>query len=282
MSESTPALDRTVRLTHGAVMPRVGFGTSPMNDQDAERAVSQALEVGYRLIDTAENYGNERGVGRAIAASGLAREDLFVTTKFNKKWHGVDLVPQALAASLDRLGLEYVDLLLMHWPNPDQDRYVEAWRGLAQLLEAGRLRAIGMSNFKPAHLDRLLAETGVTPDLNQIQLNPYTIREETRRYDAEHGIVTQSWSPLGGRRANVLSDRTIQRVAERHGRSAAQVVLRWHLQLGLAVIPKSSTTDRIRSNFAVFDFALDDQDMAAISGLDRGEAAATDSDTFGH
>jgi 2,5-diketo-D-gluconate reductase A len=282
MSEPNPAIDRTVRLTHGAQLPRLGFGTSPMNDHDAERAVSHALEVGYRLIDTAENYGNERGVGRAIAASGLPREDLFVTTKFNRKWHGVDFVPQALAASLDRLGLDYVDLLLVHWPNPDQDRYVEAWRGLAQLLEAGRLRAIGMSNFKPAHLDRLLAETGVTPDLNQIQLNPYTTREETRRYDAEHGIVTQSWSPLGGRRANVLSDRTIRRVAEQHGRSAAQVVLRWHLQLGLAVIPKSSSPDRIRSNFAVFDFALDDEDMAAISGLDRGEGAATDSDAFGH
>jgi 2,5-diketo-D-gluconate reductase A len=212
----------------------------------------------------------------------VPREELFVTTKFNKKWHGEDLVPQALAASLDRLGLEYVDLLLMHWPNPGQDRYVEAWRGLVTLLEAGRLRAIGMSNFKPAHLDRLLDETGVTPDLNQIQLNPYTAREQPRAYDAEHGIVTQSWSPLGGRRANVLGDPTIRRVAEKHGRLPAQIVLRWHLQLGLAVIPKSSHAERIRSNIAVFDFALDDEDMAAISALDKGEEAATDSDSFGH
>ena len=282
MSDAAQPDERTVRLTHGATMPRLGFGTSPMNDHDAERAVAQALEVGYRLVDTAENYGNERGVGRGIAASGLAREDLFVTTKFNRKWHGVDLAPQALAASLDRLGLDYVDLLLIHWPNPEQDRYVDAWRGLVALLEAGRLRAIGMSNFKPAHLDRLLAETGVTPDVNQIQLNPFTTRERPRAYDAEHGIVTQSWSPLGGRRANVLGDPSIRRVAEKHGRTPAQVVLRWHLQLGLSVIPKSSSADRIRSNFAVFDFALDDQDLAQISALDRGEGAATDSDEFGH
>jgi 2,5-diketo-D-gluconate reductase A len=282
MSDSTQPDGRTVRLTHGATMPRLGFGTSPMHDHDAERAVTYALEVGYRLVDTAENYGNERGVGRAITASGVPREDLFVTTKFNKKWHGVDLVPQALAASLDRLGLEYVDLLLVHWPNPDQDRYVDAWRGLAQLLEAGRLRAIGMSNFKPAHLDRLLEETGVPPDVNQIQLNPFTTREQPRAYAAEHGFVTLSWSPLGGRRANVLGEPTIRRVAEKHGRSTSQIVVRWHLQLGLSVIPKSSNADRIRANFAVFDFALDDADMAAISGLDKGEGAATDSDAFGH
>jgi 2,5-diketo-D-gluconate reductase A len=274
--------DRTVRLLHGAELPRLGFGTSPMNDDDAERAVAVAIQAGYRLVDTAENYGNETGVGRALAASGVPREELFVTTKFNRRWHGADLVGQALDGSLQRLGLDYVDLLLVHWPNPDQDRYVDAWRGLSRLLQDGRLRAIGTSNFKPAHLDRLIDETGVTPDLNQIQLNPYTTREESRAYDSGHGIVTQSWSPLGGRRDNVLEDPTVTEVARKYDRAPAQVVLRWHLQLDLAVIPKSSDPGRIRSNSAVFDFTLDDADMAAISGLDQGEAAATDSDTFGH
>jgi 2,5-diketo-D-gluconate reductase A len=274
--------ERTVRLLHGAQLPRIGFGTSPMNDRDAERAVAQAIEAGYRLVDTAENYGNERGVGRAVSASGVPRGELFVTTKFNRRWHGADLVARALDGSLERLGLEYVDLLLVHWPNPEQDRYVDAWRGLVRLLEEGRLRAVGTSNFKPAHLDRLIDETGVTPDLNQIQLNPYTTREEPRAYHAAHGIVTQSWSPLGGRRADVLAEPVIGEIAHKHDRSPGQVVLRWHLQLGLAVIPKSSRPERIRSNIDVFDFALDEADMAAISGLDRGEAAATDSDAFGH
>lgn len=282
MSEPTGGTGRTVRLGHGAVLPRLGFGTSPMNDADTERAVGVALEAGYRLIDTAENYGNERGVGRAVRASALPREDVWVTTKLNKRWHGVDLVAQALDGSLQRLGLDYVDLLLIHWPNPDQDRYVDAWRGLAQLLEQGRVRAIGTSNFKPAHLDRLLAETGVPPDLNQIQLNPFTTRDGARAYDAEHGIVTQSWSPLGGRRANVLADPAINAVASRLGRTPAQVVVRWHLQLGLAVIPKSSDPNRIRANADVWDFALSEEDMTTISGLDQGEGAATDSDAFGH
>jgi 2,5-diketo-D-gluconate reductase A len=282
MTEASGALERAVRLQHGATLPRLGFGTSPMSDKDTERAVAVAIEAGYRLIDTAENYGNEGGVGRAVRASGLPREDLWVTTKLNKRWHGVDLVAQALDASLERLGLDYVDLLLIHWPNPDQDRYVEAWRGLAQLLEQGRVRAIGTSNFKPTHLDRLLDETGVTPDLNQIQLSPLTTRNASRAYDAEHGIVTQSWSPLGGRRANVLGVPTITAVASRLGRTPAQVVVRWHLQLGLAVIPKSSDPDRIRSNAQVWDFALSEEDMTTISGLDQGESAVTDSDAFGH
>jgi 2,5-diketo-D-gluconate reductase A len=279
---ATGGTERTTRLEHGAVMPRLGFGTSPMDDRDTERAVAVAIEAGYRLIDTAENYGNEAGVGRAVRASGVPREDLWVTTKLNQRWHGADLVAQALEASLKRLELEYVDLMLIHWPNPGQDRYVDAWRGLARLLENGRVRAIGTSNFKPAHIDRLLAETGVTPDLNQIQLSPFTTRDAVRAYNAEHGIVTQSWSPLGGRRANVLADPTINEVADRLGRTPAQVVLRWHLQLGLAVIPKSSHPDRIRSNAEVWDFGLTDDDMATISGLDRGEGAVTDSDSFGH
>lgn len=277
-------LPETFDLTHGARMPRLGFGTSPMNDADAERAVAQAIEVGYRLVDTAENYGNEQGVGRGIAASGVAREDLFVTTKMNQRWHGVDLAAEAYQHSLDRLGLDYVDLFLIHWPNPQQDRYVDAWRGLARLLEQGRVRAIGMSNFKPAHLDRIIGETGVTPDVNQIELSPLTTRDETRGYDERHGIVTQSWSPLGGRRgsSSVRSDPTIVAMADRLRRSPAQVVIRWHLQMGLSVIPKSAHADRIRENFEVFDFELDDSDLATLTALDRGDGSTTDSDEFGH
>jgi 2,5-diketo-D-gluconate reductase A len=272
----------TVTLTHGAVMPRLGLGTSPMDDGETERAVAQAIEAGYRLVDTAENYGNERGVGRGLRASGLPREDVFVTTKFNKRWHGVDLVEKAFAGSCQRLGVDYIDLFLVHWPNPDQDRYVAAWQGLTRLLDAGRVRAIGTSNFKPLHLDRLIAETGVVPDVNQIQLNPLVARERVRAYDTEHGIVTESWSPIGGQGADVLSAPEIIEVAARHEKTPAQIVLRWHMQLGLVAVPKSSTPSRMRENIDVFDFELPAQDVAAISALDRGEHAAVDSDRFGH
>ncbi len=272
----------TFDLTNGARMPRLGFGTSPMDDRDAERAVAQAVEVGYRLVDTAENYGNERGVGRGLAASGVPRDELFVTTKMNKRWHGVDLAAEAYEHSLDRLGLEYADLFLIHWPNPQQDRYVDAWRGLVRLLEQKRVRAIGMSNFKPAHLDRVIEATGVTPDVNQVQLSPFTTRGAVRAYDEEHGIVTQSWSPIGGGRGEVREEPVVVEIARRVGRTPAQVVLRWHLQLGLSVIPKSSHPDRIRENFQVFDFELEPADVDALNALDRGESEAVDSDDFGH
>jgi 2,5-diketo-D-gluconate reductase A len=272
----------TVTLAHGAVMPRLGLGTSPMNDRETERAVVEAIEAGYRLIDTAENYGNERGVGRGLRSSGLRRQDLFVTTKFNKRWHGADLVAGALSRSCDRLAVDYVDLFLVHWPNPGQDRYVAAWQGLTRLLEDGRVRAIGTSNFKPAHIDRLFAETGITPEVNQIQLNPFVTRAEPRAYHLKHGIVTESWSPFGGHGANVLSQPRITELATRYERTPAQIVLRWHLELGLVAIPKSSTRSRIRENIEIFDFELSTDDVAAISALDRGEGAAVDSDRFGH
>jgi 2,5-diketo-D-gluconate reductase A len=272
----------TVTLTHGAVMPRLGLGTSPMDDAETERAVALALEAGYRLVDTAENYGNERGVGQGLRASGVPREDVFVTTKFNKRWHGVELVEEAFAHSAKRLGLEYIDLLLIHWPNPDQNRYVPAWQGLIRLLEAGRVRAIGTSNFKPAHLDRLQAETGVAPDINQIELNPLVTREAARAYHSKHGIVTESWSPIGGQGADVLSAPEIIEIAARRERTPAQIVLRWHMQLGLVAVPKSSTASRVRENVNIFDFELSGDDIAAISALDRGEDAAVDSDRFGH
>jgi 2,5-diketo-D-gluconate reductase A len=275
-------LAETVTLTHGAAMPRLGLGTSPMDDAETERAVALALEAGYRLVDTAENYGNERGVGQGVKASGVPREDVFVTTKFNKRWHGVELVEEAFAHSAKRLGLDYIDLLLIHWPNPDQNRYVAAWQGLTRLLEGGQVRAIGTSNFKPAHLDRLQAETGVSPDVNQIELNPLVTREAARAYHSEHGIVTESWSPIGGQGADVLSAPEIIEIAARYERTPAQIVLRWHMQLGLVAVPKSSTASRIQENIHIFDFELSADDVAAISALDRGEDAAEDSDRFGH
>jgi 2,5-diketo-D-gluconate reductase A len=278
----TPTTAPTVTLTHGAEMPRLGLGTWPMDDGEAETTVATAIGLGYRLVDTAENYGNERGVGRGLRASGVPREELFVTTKFNKEWHGVDLVAEACERSADRLGVEYIDLLLVHWPNPAQDRYVDAVRGLARLLEDGRLRAIGTSNFKPAHLDRVLAETGIVPDVNQVELNPRVTRDSTRAYHGKHGIVTQSWGPIGGEGNDVLAEPAVVEVAERHGRTPAQVVLRWHLELGLTAVPKSSDPTRLRQNLDVFDFSLSAGEIAAISALDRGDAAGADSDAFGH
>jgi len=195
---------------------------------------------------------------------------------------GTDLVSDALDASCDRLGLDQVDLLLIHWPNPAQDRYVQAWEGLARLLADGRVRAIGTSNFKPAHLDRIIAATGIVPDVNQIQLSPAVTRDGVRAYDSAHGIVTESWSPLGGEGTDVLREPAVRELAERHGRTAAQVVLRWHLQLGLVTVPKSSDPQRLQDNLAVFDFDLTAAEMAQLSALDQGEEAAADSDTFGH
>jgi 2,5-diketo-D-gluconate reductase A len=271
----------TVSLLHGAQMPVLGLGTSPMDDDDTARAVEHALRLGYRLVDTAENYGNEVGVGRGIRAAGVSRDDVFLTTKFNRKWHSLAGPRQALEASLERLGLDYVDLLLIHWPNPDQGTYVDAWRGVADLLDAGVVRAIGTSNFKASHLQRLLDEAGVVPDVNQIQLSPHITRTDRRDFHAAHGIVTESWSPLGNG-GDLLAEPTVQSLAQAHDRTPAQVVLRWHLQHGLVPIPKSGSPDRLAQNLAVFDFQLAAGEMAVLDALDRGEDGAQDSDVFGH
>ncbi len=272
----------TVQLVNGAEMPVLGLGTSPLTGAECAAAVRTAIEAGYRLIDTAENYHNEDGVGQGIRDSGIDRADVFVTTKFNREWHSIEGVREAFEASRARLGVDYIDLLLIHWPNPDQDRYVDAVLGLERMLEHGKVRAIGTSNFKPAHLQRVIDETGIVVDVNQIQLSPYTTRDASRTFDAEHGIVTESWSPIGGQSADLRSDPVITEIAERHDKSTTQIVLRWHIQLGLVPIPRSGNPTRIAENIDIFDFSLTDEEVAAISALDKGESAAADSDTFGH
>jgi 2,5-diketo-D-gluconate reductase A len=272
----------TLPLRNGAEIPVLGLGTSPLQGAESATQVRTALEAGYRLIDTAENYRNEDTVGQAIRDSSIDRSEVFITTKFNRRWHSVDGVRQAYEASLERLGMDYIDLMLVHWPNPDQDRYVDAVRGLEAVLKDTGLRAIGTSNFKPAHLQRVLDETGITPDVNQIQLSPYSTRKESRGYHAAHGIVTESYSPLGASSDELRNDPVITQIAKDHGKSPTQVVLRWHIQLGLVTIPRSSNPGRLAENIDIFDFELNEQEMSTINGLDRGESAVTDSDVFGH
>ncbi|WP_320672082.1 aldo/keto reductase [Patulibacter defluvii] len=267
----------TIDLNDGHAIPQLGVGVFQVPPEDTERAVSTALEIGYRSLDTAAIYGNEEGVGAAIAASGLARDELYVTTKL---WNDDQARPrEAFDASLERLGLDHVDLYLIHWPTPGQDRYVDAWRALAELREAGRSRSIGVSNFQPAHLRRLLDETGVVPAVNQIELHPRLAQAELRAFHAEHGIVTEAWSPLA--QGAVLDDPAITAIAAAHDRTPAQVVLRWHVELGNVVIPKSVTPSRIAANAALFDFALTAEQRAAIDALDAGERIGPDPDAFG-
>ena len=268
-------------LANGVRIPQVGLGTWPMDDATAERVVHTAVEAGYRMVDTAENYENERGVGRGLRAAGVPREELFVSTKFNKQWHSVDGARRACEASLERLGLDYLDLLLVHWPNPEQDRYVDAFRGLVELRRDGLLRAVGTSNFTPAHLQRVIDETGTTPDVNQLQINPYVVQEKGRAFAAQHGIVIQSWSPLG-RGPELRSEPAVTGLAQRYGRTPAQIVLRWHVELGLVPVPKSEDPQRLRENIAVFDFSLTPEDVARLSALDRGNELVLDPETFGH
>jgi 2,5-diketo-D-gluconate reductase A len=270
----------TLTLPHGAELPAIGLGTWPMDDAEAARAVATALETGYRLVDTAENYRNESGVGQGLRDSGVPREDVFVTTKLNRRWHSVDGVRTAWENSVRKLGVDYLDLLLIHWPNPDQGTYVQAWEGLVQLLEEGKVRAIGTSNFKPAHLARIVEATGVVPDVNQINLNPYATRAASVAANAAHGTVTESWSPI--KPHTMLAEPAVTAAADAHGVTPAQVVLRWHTQHGYVPIPKSADPARQAQNLDVFGFALTDAELAAIDALDRGEDHVTDSDEFGH
>jgi 2,5-diketo-D-gluconate reductase A len=259
---STPTLD----LNDNHQIPQLGFGVFLVPPEEAAAAVSHALKTGYRSVDTAAAYRNERGVGEAIRASGLDRSEIFVTTKVWNNHQGREEARQAFEKSLERLGDDYVDLYLIHWPAPGQDKYVETWETLVELNKDGRARSVGVSNFRVADLELIIEATGVTPAVNQIELHPRFQQSELRAFHAEHGIATESWSPLG--RGGLLDDETIVGIASRHERTPAQVILRWHLQLGLIVIPKSVTPSRIEENFGVFDFELTDDDMAAIAALD--------------
>ncbi|MFJ2510255.1 aldo/keto reductase [Streptomyces griseoviridis] len=258
-----------ITLNNGVEMPQLGFGVWQVPDDEAERAVATALESGYRSIDTAAIYGNEEGTGRAVAASGLPREDVFVTTKLWNSDQGYDSTLRAFDTSLAKLGLEYVDLYLIHWPAPDRDSYVDTYKAFERLHADGRVRAIGVSNFLPEHLKRLLDETSVVPAVNQIELHPQLQQRELRELHAEHGIATEDWSPLGSGKG-LLEVPALVAIAQKHERTPAQVVVRWHLQVGNIVIPKSVTPSRIKENIDVFDFSLDAEDLAAISALDEG------------
>lgn len=270
----------TIALAGGAKMPVIALGTWPMNDEEVADAVESALALGYRHIDTAEAYGNERGVGEGIRRSGLPREQIFITTKFNKEWHSVEGAQQAFEGSCERLGVDYVDMLMVHWPNPDQGGYVAAVRGLAQLRESGKIRAFGVSNFLPEHLEALFAE-GLVPEINQLQLEPEHVWPERQRFHRKHGIVTVAYSPLG-RNGAFLEAEAVLAAAAAHGRTPSQVVLRWHVQQGNAAAPKSANPGRQRENLDVFDFELSAEEMAAITALDTGGPARLDPAVFGH
>ncbi|MFJ3981777.1 aldo/keto reductase [Streptomyces fungicidicus] len=250
-------------LNDGTTIPALGLGTWPMDDAEAERAVAGALEAGYRLVDTAVNYRNETGVGRAVARAGVPREEIVVTTKLPGRHHGYEETLASFEESRTRLGLEYVDLYLIHWPLPRVDEYVGSWKAMVKLREDGLVRSIGVSNFTPDHIERLERETGVLPSVNQVELHPFFPQEELRAYHAAKGVLTESWSPLG-RGSTLLEDLAVRAVAEAHGVTPAQAVLRWHLQLGALPVPKSSDPERQRANLDVFGFALDEAQMRTI------------------
>ncbi|MFR9730374.1 aldo/keto reductase [Saccharopolyspora sp. MS10] len=269
-----------VTLNTGAQMPQLGFGVFQVPPDQVVEPVLAAIEAGYRSIDTAAVYGNEEGVGKAIAESGVPREDLFVTTKLWNDRQGYDSTFEAFDESLTKLGLDYVDLYLIHWPVAAKDRYVETWKAFEKLHAEGRAKAIGVSNFQIPHLRRLFEETGVVPALNQIELHPHFQQGDLRAFHQEHGIHTEAWGPLGQGKG-LLDEPTLSSLAEKYGKTPAQIVLRWHLQLGNVVIPKSATPSRIRQNVEVFDFELAEDDMAVIAGLETGQRGGADPDVMG-
>jgi diketogulonate reductase-like aldo/keto reductase len=270
----------TISLNNGTRLPQLGFGVFRVGDAEAVGVVGTALQAGYRSIDSAAGYENERGVGEAIARSGLPRGEVFVTTKLTNHAHGFDRALRAFDGSLELLGLDHVDLYLIHWPRPHHDLYVETWRALEKIYADGRAKAIGVSNFQIPHLQRLLDETEIVPAVNQIELHPYLTQPELRAFHAEHGIVTEAWSPLakGGR---LLADPVVTTIAEKYAHTPAQIVLRWHIQLGNMVIPKSVTASRISENIDVFDFELAPDDVDALADLNTGQRTGPNPDTFG-
>jgi 2,5-diketo-D-gluconate reductase A len=267
----------SIPLRDGKSVPAVGFGVYKVDDADAETAVGIALDAGYRHVDTAEMYGNERGVGKAIRAFRLDRDDVFVTTKVWNDHQGRDATLRAFDASLDRLGLDAVDLYLIHWPAAANDRYVETWRTLVELRASGRARSVGVSNFQVPHLERLIAETGEVPALNQVERHPWLPQHELMAFHAQHGIVTGAWSPLG--RGRLVDDPVLTRIADAHGVSVAQVLVRWNVQQGVVVLPKSVTPSRIRANLDVDGFVLSDDDLAAIATLESGKRTGSHPDS---
>ncbi|MDS1271720.1 aldo/keto reductase [Lipingzhangella sp. LS1_29] len=269
----------TVTLNTGATMPQLGFGVFQIPDDEVVPAVTTALEAGYRSIDTAALYGNEKGTGQAIADSGIPRDDLFVTTKLWNTDQGYDSTLRAFDTSLAKLGLDYVDLYLIHWPLPEKDLFLDTWRAFERIHAEGRARAIGVSNFHPAHLRRILDSSDIVPAVNQVELHPQLAQETVREFNAAHDIVTEAWSPLGQGKG-LLDDPTLATIAAKHDRSPAQVALRWSVQLGNVVIPKSVTPSRIRANAEIFDFELDQSDMDTLAQLDTGTRVGPDPDTL--
>jgi 2,5-diketo-D-gluconate reductase A len=277
MTTKTDQVPR-ISLRGDTEIPQLGFGVFQVPPEDTADVVTRAFDAGYRHIDTAAAYQNEAEVGQAFHASGLDREDVFITTKCFNTEHGYEEAQHAFAQSLERLGLDYVDLYLIHWPVPSRDRYVDTWRAFIDLQTRGLVRSIGVSNFQPDHLRRIVDETGVTPAVNQVELHPRLQQPGLRREHEDRGIVTEAWSPLA--QGAVLDDPAISAIADEHAKTPGQVVVRWHLQIGNVVIPKSVTPERIEQNFDVFDFHLSEREMAAIEALDAGERTGPDPATF--
>ncbi|WP_196257873.1 aldo/keto reductase [Pelagibacterium limicola] len=258
-----------VTLNDGVSIPQMGLGTWQLSDTEVTGVALEAFRLGYRHIDTAAGYENERGVGEAVRQSGLAREEVFVTSKLRNGEHGFDETLRAFDGTMQRLGLDVLDLYLIHWPMPRVDRYVESWKAFIRLREEGRIRSIGVSNFNPDHLERIIGETGVVPSVNQIELHPRFQRRDLRAVHADKGIAIESWTPLGKR--NVLGDPAIVSIAQKHGKTPGQVVIRWHIEQGLILFPKTANAARLAENFDVFDFALDGEDMERIAALDTAD-----------
>ncbi|GAA4836465.1 aldo/keto reductase [Luteimicrobium xylanilyticum] len=267
-----------IMLNNGVRIPQLGFGVFQIPPEETRDAVATALEVGYRHIDTAQMYRNEQGVGEAVRASGIPRDEIFVTSKLSNAFHDHDAALASFDRSLETLGFDQLDLFLVHWPLPEVGSYVDTWKAMEEIYASGRARAIGVSNFQPHHLRRLHTETTVVPAVNQVEVHPYLTQDELRAFDAEHEIATEAWSPIA--QGLVLDDPVIVQIAKDHDRTPAQVVLRWHVQRGEIIFPKSVTRSRVEENFALFDFELEDADVAAISALDRGQRTGADPDTF--
>ena len=268
----------TITLNDGVEIPQLGFGVFQIAPEDTKKATLEALEVGYRHIDTAEMYGNEKGVGEAIVESGIPRDEIFVTSKLNNTFHAREDALRAFDATMDALGFETLDLFLIHWPMPAVGDFVDTWKAMEEMKATGRVRSIGVSNFQPAHLQRLFDETSTIPSVNQIEVHPYLTNDDVRAFNREHGIATEAWSPIA--QGDVLTDPVVTEIAERLDRSPAQVTLRWHIQRGDIVFPKSVTRSRIEENLALFDFELSEADIESITALNRDARRGPNPDEF--